>query len=1126
MGFLLPSVPAQHTEGRRLEEKTITDSAFGQVRTLAFGTARLTSNIIWASPIEEVKAVEYYSSGGKGGGGGKKSSKTTYEYFVSLALAFAEGPAVDVLRLWVDGKVVYDAVSNDVQPMDNLVYRFYPGSEDQEPDPLITDAEGATAPAFRGTCYIVFEKFPLSDFGNRIPAITAEINFAQGQTGAIIVEPNNTGEMSGPIFVDYARDRMYSGERQGGSVNDDFIKVFAWSSKTHLYDIDFDLPLHLQGLDLNTGYLFCTDTGSSNYVVDPFTKAPVNQFIRRTSVSGIMLSGPVGIANPMVFIGQVGSNSGSFLSFIDAAIGETGLPVNIDNSGSGFWAPLSAPRAVSRPVQDINDPTTGYMGCVNATELALYSVKLGRKNTYYSATDIEGSPYPNVNAATAATALIASFSPADLGATSFNLFTCALEIDPASRSLIHLLNTNVGSKMIKVNIDTGALEWVISVPSIVTGGGGPSNTRLRGTWYVYTAAGRIIRVNLSTGELDSRFPTGTTYATNSGAANWWDEFTNSLWAPEDEVYPMVLNQIRLSGSGGSPAAVSDIVTTICAKCGLPASRIDVTALDAYEVAGYFIDDTTDAAAAIEPLALMFQFVPVERDGKLVFQSKNRGNTPSATVSYSQALRVGDAEVYSETIVQDKELPVSVAINFIDPATDYQKNTVDASRTRAPYPSTASDNVEDFSLPVVLNASEAKKIAEVLLYGAWLERRQLNIQLPPDYLRLDAGDFINVILQDGSTYSGLIMKAATGLDFSTKYNLSQYASSVLVSYADAMVVEPIRSVPGLSVPAVALFLDIPLLRDADATSNVGSRGYWAALVYSNANQWPGAELYSSNDAGVSYSFFDETLASPAWGYTISSLSAQPLGEMFRFNYDAYVDIGIVTGFDQFSSAEELQVLNGANAIALVNADRSRVEILQFQEVTVINAGTLRLSKLLRGIRGTDVFATETWTSGATAVLLTSSAINGLVTAVDQLGVSKTYKSVTYGTLIEDGLVQDFTYTGRDLMPYAPLHHSATASGANVNLAWVRRGRLLGELRDGTDTVPLSESSTEYELELFDALGTTLVRTVLGLTSPAYTYLAADQVTDGLDAETALYVKVYQVSEAVGRGFSHKVLVEIE
>ena len=70
-------------------------------------------------------------------------------------------------RIWADGKQL---------DLTGITSAFYPGAEEQTPDPLIVAKEGAgNAPAYRGLAYIVFERLPLADFGNRIPQLSFEI---------------------------------------------------------------------------------------------------------------------------------------------------------------------------------------------------------------------------------------------------------------------------------------------------------------------------------------------------------------------------------------------------------------------------------------------------------------------------------------------------------------------------------------------------------------------------------------------------------------------------------------------------------------------------------------------------------------------------------------------------------------------------------------------------------------------------------------------------------------------------------------------------------------------------------------------------------------------------------------
>ncbi len=58
--------------------------------------------------------------------------------------------------------------------------RTYVGDETQTADPLIVAKEGQS-PAYRGLAYVVFERLPLANFGNRIPQLSFEVMRPVGQ---------------------------------------------------------------------------------------------------------------------------------------------------------------------------------------------------------------------------------------------------------------------------------------------------------------------------------------------------------------------------------------------------------------------------------------------------------------------------------------------------------------------------------------------------------------------------------------------------------------------------------------------------------------------------------------------------------------------------------------------------------------------------------------------------------------------------------------------------------------------------------------------------------------------------------------------------------------------------------
>lgn len=160
--------PAIRNEGPRLQEITVMQSTEGAVVGQLYGIMRVGGNLIWSSRFKETKTTESEEVGGKGGGGGQTVETTTYTYSCSFAVAFGEGnDRVQLGRLWMDGKEVDLSVVQST---------FYRGTETQGADSVIQGVEGAAnTPAFRGTCYIVFEDFELADYSNRIPQVTAEI---------------------------------------------------------------------------------------------------------------------------------------------------------------------------------------------------------------------------------------------------------------------------------------------------------------------------------------------------------------------------------------------------------------------------------------------------------------------------------------------------------------------------------------------------------------------------------------------------------------------------------------------------------------------------------------------------------------------------------------------------------------------------------------------------------------------------------------------------------------------------------------------------------------------------------------------------------------------------------------
>ncbi len=145
-----------------LEGARIASADEGSPIARVYGTMRIAGSLIWATRFEEEITTER-----QGGKATNSSSVESRNYYANFALGLCEGEINQVKRIWADGREL------DVNQYDIRVYK---GDFSQLPDPLIEAKQGANnAPAYRGLAYVVFDRFPIDAFGNRIPVLHFEV---------------------------------------------------------------------------------------------------------------------------------------------------------------------------------------------------------------------------------------------------------------------------------------------------------------------------------------------------------------------------------------------------------------------------------------------------------------------------------------------------------------------------------------------------------------------------------------------------------------------------------------------------------------------------------------------------------------------------------------------------------------------------------------------------------------------------------------------------------------------------------------------------------------------------------------------------------------------------------------
>ena len=150
----------QRREGPRLQGMRPFTAEEGAPMARIYGTARIGGTLIWATRYEESRQTT--RQGGKGG-----PKVTTYSYFGNAAFGLCEGPIAGIRRAWADGREI---------DLTRVEIRVHQGTVNQLPDPLLEAKQGAgNTPAYRGVAYAVIDRFPLDDFGNRLPQFQFEV---------------------------------------------------------------------------------------------------------------------------------------------------------------------------------------------------------------------------------------------------------------------------------------------------------------------------------------------------------------------------------------------------------------------------------------------------------------------------------------------------------------------------------------------------------------------------------------------------------------------------------------------------------------------------------------------------------------------------------------------------------------------------------------------------------------------------------------------------------------------------------------------------------------------------------------------------------------------------------------
>lgn len=538
-------------------------------------------------------------------------------------------------------------------------------------------------------------------------------------------------------------------------------------------------------------------------------------------------------------------------------------------------------------------------------------------------------------------------------------------------------------------------------------------------------------------------------------------------------------------------SLASVVAEICERSGV--HDYDVSGLFGV-VRGYAVNDITTGRSALQPLMVSYGFDAVERDGQLVFRSRD-GQVHHA---------LGDADIaydaetdLSLSLTRAAAAEISGRVQYAHIAADGDYAAVAAEIV---LPGDDAPTVTRSEAQVVLTRAEGKEVVTRWLQEARIGRDSVRFALPPSQLDIGAGDTVAL---DTATHQGTyrvdrIEESGLRLIEATRIEPEVYRRQA--SLEDAAQLQPYVS----PIPAELFFLDIPIL--------TGDEAPHAPYVAAAGRPWPGSIALYGAPQDSNYGLLDELTEPATVGVTQSTLSQGPTGIWDR---QAGVEVTLING--TLSSALQSAVLAGANTIAVGDGTPDNWEILQFQSATLVSERTYRLSGLLRGQAGSVGLMPDVWPIGSTVVLLNGVPRQINLSAASR-GIERHYRFGPAQQPISDPSFRYVTeaFAGIGLRPYPVAHLRAKTTDAGQEVSWIRCTRIDGDIWADGD-VPLGEETELYRVRV---LKNDLVVREETVTSPQWAYGASDLTAEiGYGFYT---IEIAQISERFGAGLTSNVL----
>lgn len=392
---------------------------------------------------------------------------------------------------------------------------------------------------------------------------------------------------------------------------------------------------------------------------------------------------------------------------------------------------------------------------------------------------------------------------------------------------------------------------------------------------------------------------------------------------------------------------------------------------------------------------------------------------------------GGRDGRSRSTAAAERAPAAVTVAHYDPARDHQAGVQRAG--------TAGGRVERVEMPAAIGAGQAKALAAATLARRQADRVRRTLVLGFEGMALTPGALVTITGEGGrwrvieARIEGMAVRLA--LAPVTAASLPRPAASGRVAAAADMTV-------GRTLLAVA---ELPALDEAPATA--------PRLTVTAAGEgrgWRGAALLWSADDGASWTAAGGTAAPGVIG-RVEAMPASVFAGMF--DQAGAMVVALADPAAVLANADDAGLDRGAN-LAVAGG-----ELVQWGRAEPLGEGRWRLTRLLRGRRGTEPGA-----AGAAFALI--AADTAATIELPAAAIGREVRIMAAGVGDVEPAEARLTLKGVALRPPAPVKLRLVRDADGATLRWTRRSRVGWRWSDGVDA-PLGEEAERYRVTLIGA-----------------------------------------------------------